>query len=196
MSTGWTTPEFISWVNELPAFTLLNWLVKSIDVILYLFLEWSFPLSLKRMLYSIFVTLPSPIMCSFPFGVQFFKSAMQLCMLFFISLWIRFVVKIDNVSHSILSTLLKQLIRMWFRLLLASTRRNLLRVAAVLRHCCLDCRWLLELAVLLNWLCWLAVLIGCSQCSLRPGTPLYSPWTFDSSTLSWSLTLPIKEKHR
>jgi hypothetical protein len=31
-------------------------------------------------------------------------------------------------------------------------------------------------------------------CSLRPGTPLHSPWTLDSSALSWSLTLPIKEQ--
>ena len=31
-------------------------------------------------------------------------------------------------------------------------------------------------------------------CSLLPGTPLYSPWTLDSSALSWPLTLPIKEQ--
>ncbi len=33
-------------------------------------------------------------------------------------------------------------------------------------------------------------------CSLRPGTPLYTPWTLDSYALSWSLTLPIKEQQR
>ncbi len=31
-------------------------------------------------------------------------------------------------------------------------------------------------------------------CSLRPGTQLNSPWTLDSSALSWSLTLPIEEQ--
>ncbi len=28
----------------------------------------------------------------------------------------------------------------------------------------------------------------------RPGTPLNSPWRLDSSDLSWSSTLPIKEQ--
>ncbi len=45
---------------------------------------------------------------------------------------------------------------------------------------------------------WIRSYVRCrwSGCSLRHGTPLYSSWTLDSSALSWSLTLQIKEQQR
>ncbi len=41
---------------------------------------------------------------------------------------------------------------------------------------------------------WSYVLSHWFGCSLGPGTPLNSPWTLDSSALSWSLTLAIEEQ--
>jgi hypothetical protein len=46
--------------------------------------------------------------------------------------------------------------------------------------------------------CWIRSYVLCHWCvcSFRPGTPLYSPWTLDSSALTWSLTLPILEQQK